>query len=226
MLEIPIFKFALTEQLIKDCKYYNKANKALIKNGEVSQLDPQSFLPTQSTYTDTGWDVKCASFNSVKTIKRNINYEDSYCYEISPTGYAKISLGLRVFAPEGWWLKLVPRSSTFGKKNCSALYGVIDQGYEGELLFACQYMPDDFRFETDVEEHSGDYYSGTSYTAKTTIENQSLIIPFGERIAQLIPVRRQEMICESISNEEFDRLCAERGGKRGAGGFGSTSEGK
>ena len=94
------------------------------------------------------------------------------------------------------------------------------------LFLTFYYFDSLFGFETDIEEHSEDYYTSHSYSARTNINNASLVIPFGERIAQLIPVRRQEMLCESVSNEEFDRLCVERGGKRGSGGFGSTSEGK
>ena len=219
MSEIPVFKFALTEQLIKFCAQFNKDNKKDIKAGKVSALDPNLFLPTQSNYTDTGWDVRCASWNTIKYDydKYRSPGNASHILELSPTEYAKISLGLRVFAPEGWWLKLAPRSSTFAKKNLNYLTGTIDQSYEGELLFAVQYLPDQFSFDTDIEQHGGDYYS-----ASTNITNEPLVIPFGERIAQLIPVRRQDMLCESVSNEEFDRLCAERGGARGAGGFGST----
>ena len=51
-----------------------------------------------------------------------------------------------------------------------------------------------------------------------------LVINWGDALGQLIPVKRQEMIVEGISNEEYDQLCKERGHSRGANGFGSTSK--
>lgn len=142
-----------------------------------------NFLPTRGSSQATGWDVKAAW----------TNHED---YSIMPGEYVKIPLGFRVIAPYGWWLELRPRSSTFGKKHLHALYGVIDEDYEGECLFAC-YLPK---------------------------SEQPLALPFGEAIGQIIPVERVPMIVSSISNEEFDKLVAARGYNRGAGGFGSTDK--
>ena len=88
MKNTPIFKFAVTEEVIEYCK----------ETGE----DPNTFLPIRSTDTDTGWDVRCADPNGV---------------ELHHGQYGIIPLGFRVFSPDGWWLKLVPRSSTFIKKN-------------------------------------------------------------------------------------------------------------
>lgn len=112
--------------------------------------------------------------------------------------YAKIPLGFRVFPPEGWWLELRPRSSTFAKKQLHCLYGVIDEDYEGECLFACQYIPD------------------------ISALGQDITIASGDVIGQIIPVRRQEMKVEMVTNEEYDKFCKERNTARGAGGFGST----
>lgn len=140
------------------------------------------FLPSREHDTDTGWDVCCAEPNGVT---------------LYPNQYGKIRLGFRMFTPPGWWVELRPRSSTHAKKHLNCLYGVLDEGWEGECILSAQWLP-----ELDMSD--------------------SLIITFGEKIAQIIPVRRQEMVVTSISNEEFNRLCADRGGKRGAGGFGST----
>lgn len=146
-----------------------------------------SFLPTRGTDRATGWDVRAAEAVAIQS-----------------GFYAKIPLGFRALCPPGWWLELRPRSSSFAKKNLHALYGVIDEDYEGKMIFACTYRPDP-GFKPD-----GD----TGY----------LSIAKGEAIGQLIPVRRQEMLVEQISNEEFERLCKERSASRGAGGFGSTSK--
>jgi dUTPase len=144
------------------------------------------FLPMRANDTDTGWDVKA-----------------SKDYIIHKNHYVKIELGFRVFAPQGWWLELRPRSSTFAKKQLHALYGVIDEGYEGQCLFACQYIED-----------------------WTVAQPNQIVIKKGDAIGQLIPVRRKKMIVTAVTNEEFDKLCQERNLARGAGGFGSTDEKK
>lgn len=122
---------------------------------------------------------------------------DSNLITLNPKDWIKIPLGFRCFAPKGWWLELRPRSSTTAKKNIHCLYGVVDETYEGMMFFCGQYLPKD---------------------------DSQLVIEFGEKIGQLVPVKRQEMDTESISNEEFDELCKKRQGKRGEGGFGSTSK--
>lgn len=160
MNEIPVYKFALVEELKNNSK----------------------FLPTKAEPDATGWDVRSAVDITIR-----------------PFEYAKIKLGIRGFCPKGWWYELKCRSSSFTKKNLHSLYGTIDETWEGELLFACQFIP---------EKHKPDL---------------DLVINFGEAIGQIIPVKRQEMIVESISNEEYDHLCKERNGVRGIGGFGSTS---
>lgn len=122
---------------------------------------------------------------------------------VSPMDYVKIPLGFRAFCPPGWWLELKPRSSSFTKKYLHALYGTIDMTFEGTMMFAAQYIPS----------------NGISYK-----QNSKLILTHGEAIGQIIPVKLQEMIVESVSNEEYDALCKERNAQRGAGGFGSTTE--
>lgn len=150
--------------------------------------DKPEFLPTRGEPLATGWDVKCAEPDGLS---------------LEPGQKVKIRLGFRGFCPPGWWYELKPRSSTFGKKDLNCLYGTIDESYEGELLLACQYIPE------------------SKINAACILR---LKIEFGEAIGQIIPVRRQEMTIEQVSNEEYDRLCAERNAARGAGGFGSTDK--
>jgi dUTP pyrophosphatase len=146
-------------------------------------LNAQQFCPKRGTELATGWDVRAAV---------------DIALTLRPGQYAKIPLGFRVLAPEGWWLELRPRSSTFAKKQLHCLYGVIDEDYEGECLFACQYIPD------------------------STSLNYELNIAEGEALGQIIPIRRQEMKVEIVTNEEYEKLTKERNASRGAGGFGST----
>jgi dUTP pyrophosphatase len=137
------------------------------------------YLPQRGTDRATGWDVRCTEQLLIRAGE-----------------YVKIPLGFRMFCPTGWWMELRPRSSSFAKKNLHALYGVIDEDYEGQCVFAAQYLP----------EKSTDY----------------LVIQEGEAIGQIIPVRREEMIVERVTNEEYEKLCKGRQATRGSGGFGST----
>lgn len=136
------------------------------------------YLPTKGSDRASGWDVRSTDRLVIRAGE-----------------YVKIPLGFRIFSPPGWWLELRPRSSTFAKKNLHALYGVIDEDYEGLLVFAGQYIPQN-GFSLEIQE--------------------------GEAIGQIIPIRRQEMKVEKVTNEEYERLCEERNTSRGEGGFGST----
>ena len=147
------------------------------------------FLPSRSNSTDTGWDVRCAERDGI---------------ELHDGEYHRIRLGFRMLCPEGWWMELRPRSSSFANKQLHALYGVIDETYENEIMFACQYL-----------EHKRHGPVLDVYYPPPRIE-------FGDRIGQIIPVRRRDMRVTKVSNEEYDRLCAERAGLRGTGGFGSS----
>lgn len=168
--------------------------------------DDKRFLPTRAEPKATGWDVRAAQRNKLPII-------------IRPFQYAKISLGFRGFCPDGWWYELKPRSSTFAKKNLHALYGTVDETYEGELVFACQYLPEVSWLEDGADDDS--ILIAESWDDYSTNE---LKIEFGDAIGQLIPIRRDLMIVEGITNEEYDRLCKERAAVRGAGGFGSTGK--
>jgi dUTPase len=119
---------------------------------------------------------------------------------INPFEYFKIPLGFRAFPPKGWWFSLHPRSSTVAKKHCHVLIGTIDETYPEELIFAGQYIPSEDR-----------------QCAKY------LKIEAGERIAQIIPIRREEMLVKKISNDEFDLLCKNRAAER-TSGFGSSGK--
>jgi len=155
--------------------------------------DHPEFLPTRAEPLASGWDVRCAEPNGVI---------------LNPGQKAKIRLGFRGFCPPGWWYELKVRSSSFAKKDLHSLYGTIDEGFEGELLLAVQFIPE---------------WNNLPYGHISFNQSNTLNINFGEPIAQIIPVKRQEMNVELISNQEYDRLSAERNSVRKAGGFGSTT---
>lgn len=170
-MDIPKFLFCLSQSLEYNC--------------ESTKFKPEDFMPMRTTTTDTGWDVRCSAKEGI---------------DLVPCGYLKIPLGFRVFSPPGWWLKLVPRSSTLIKKHIHALYGTIDNQFEGEFHFCGQYIPDRNKIITSKRNR----------------------IEFGDRIAQIIPVKLEEMSCEQVSAKEFSKLCAYRNSARGEGGFGSS----
>ena len=118
---------------------------------------------------------------------------------IRPGQYVKIPLGYRCFISAGWWYEIKPRSSTFAKKSLHCLYGTVDETFAMEAVLACQYLPD------------------------VNSMGKDLTIEYGEAIAQIIPIRRQEMKIEEISNEELETLYKERPSER-TGGFGSTGK--
>lgn len=124
---------------------------------------------------------------------------------IYPNEYVKIPLGVRAFCPPGWWYRLVPRSSSFTKKYLHALYGTIDEAYPEELVFAVHYLP------------------GRHVKKEPVDMSDVLKIEFGEAIAQIIPVRRQEMNIQEVSNVDIDKFYNERKAVR-TGGFGSTNK--
>lgn len=109
---------------------------------------------------------------------------------------ALLQLGFRSFCEDGWWYAIYPRSSTFHKKALHCLYGVIDETWEGYTAFSCQYIPD------------------------VNSLGKDLVISYGEPIAQLIPVKRQEMNVKLLTNEEIELKYKERKGQRGNKGFG------
>jgi len=118
---------------------------------------------------------------------------------IRPGQYVKIPLGYRCFISKGWWYEIKPRSSSFAKKHLHCLYGTVDENFALEAVLAAQYVPD------------------------VNSMGKDLVIEYGEAIGQIIPVKRQEMIVEEITNEEIEELYKNRPTER-KGGFGSTSK--
>lgn len=176
--------------------------------------EDKRFLPTKAEPKATGWDVRAAMPDKAPLI-------------IKPFEHVKIPLGFRAFCPNGWWFELKPRSSTFAKKNLHALYGTIDETYEGEAVFAAQYIPHlDYTNAPprNFFEIMGSDYNWQSADWASFVSSNELVIHFGDAIGQIIPIERQEMEVVECSNEEYDNNCKTRAGARGAGGFGSTGK--
>jgi dUTPase len=167
--------------------------------------DDKRFLPTRAEPKASGWDVRACQADRKPIV-------------LEPFQYVKIPLGFRAFCPEGWWFEMRPRSSTFAKKYLHSLYGVIDETWEGECIFACEYQPE-LKFINDNTTYE---HQATRLLDKSAYS--TLTINYLDAIGQIIPVRRQEMMVEELSNEQYNMACKERGGIRGVGGFGSTSK--
>jgi len=166
--------------------------------------DEKQFLPTKAEPNATGWDVRACMPDRKPLI-------------VKPFEMVKIPLGFRGFCQEGWWYQLKPRSSSFAKKHMHALYGTVDETYEGELIFACQYIPARPRFngilDSQLQRAIIDYF-----------QSNTLQIDFGDAIGQIIPTRREDMAVYELTNEELNAAFKARDAKRGAGGFGSTGK--
>lgn len=160
------------------------------------------FMPKRATMRSAGWDVRAA-------------FPDRAAVTIEAGQTIKIPLGFRTFCPEGWWFELKPRSSTFAKKNLHCLYGTIDEDYEGELILAAQYIPD-VPFPNYESVNIGPF--------SIPKDKHILTIEWSDALGQIIPVKRQEMVVEEISNSKFDSLCQLRSAERGTGGFGSSGK--
>lgn len=163
--------------------------------------DKKEFLPTRGEPKASGWDVRAT--------------EDLI---IKPFEYVKIRLGFRALCPEGWWFEMRPRSSTFAKKHSHALYGVVDETYEGEAIFACQYIPHMQHYQFGMI--TGDMIESMW---KTYFHNE-LRINAGDAVGQIIPVQRQEMEVIDATNAEIEEEYKARAASRGDGGFGSTGK--
>lgn len=148
-----------------------------------TDLKPEDFLPTKTHDNDTGYDVRCANKDGIK---------------LYPNRYFMAELGWKVLIPDGWWIRLVSRSSTFVKKHIINLDGTIDEGYENYCKFAGVYLPD------------------------FSILNPSNELKFGDRIAQIIPLRRENIKLTLVSESEFASKSEKKGNLRKEKGFGDS----
>lgn len=156
----------------------------------------------KGNFTLEGVDLTSSCFVPKQAREKDTGY-DVRCAEpdglvIKPGQYVLMRLGFRAFPPDGWWYELKVRSGTFVKKHFHSLYGTVDEHFESECCFAGDFLPDSTKLVNDLR------------------------IEYGERVAQIIPVKRVVMLPEEVSNEELEALYAARNGARGTGGFNSS----
>lgn len=120
-----------------------------------------------------------------------------------------VGLGFAAEPPEGYYLEIVPRSSTGLKTNLRQpnSIGVIDSDYRGEVKAM---------YESKIEErkvaHSGTVFSAPVYKCVGT----ATLIKAGDRIAQMILRKMEE--ADLVQVDELSET------ERGAKGFGSTGK--
>lgn len=111
---------------------------------------------------------------------------------VDPHTHTNVPSGTRMVPPPGTWLFLVGRSSTWSKHRLMVIPGVIDAGFSGEL-FAMVHNPTD----------------------------QTVFLPKGSRVVQAIPIPLPSLPVRGASMDGVLEA-AERYGKRGSKGFGSS----
>ena len=97
--------------------------------------------PTRAHHDDAGFDL-----------------EVSGNHTIEPKTFGRIPLQTRLMAPDGIWLMLLGRSSTFANRGLLTTPGVIDHGYTGPL-----------------------------YAVVYNLNEEPVHIQHGERIVQIVP---------------------------------------
>lgn len=79
---------------------------------------PGAVCPTASYPGDAGYDLYAAQEIHI------------------PVGeWRDVPIGICVEPPEGYWIRIVGRSSTFRRRGLLVIEGVIDNGYRGDIFF-------------------------------------------------------------------------------------------
>ena len=151
---------------------------------KVKRVHPDAVLPSKAKKGDTGYDV-VAIDDGVWSDDRT---------------YIEYSTGLSVELPEGFDIKIFPRSSISKTDLVLAnSVGVCDNGYRGLIKIRLKYIP--------VIE---------SYGGKITLRHPPLLYKKGDKIAQLVIQKVEE--AEVVEVSELSST------ERGEGGFGSSGQ--
>lgn len=135
---------------------------------EFTVLDANAMVPRNAYGNDAGWDLFC-----------------SQTVVIPPWTPVDVRTGIAVAIPDGYYGRIVHRSSAPRKKGLMVLEGIIDAGFRGEL-FCCAWV-----------------------WGKGGLIDAPQVVRVGESIAQLIvqkvePVRFQRVIqlADSLRGEK------------------------
>lgn len=84
---------------------------------EYIKLDPRATVPRNAYEYDAGWDL--------------FALEDT---DVNKYGIVDVRTGIAVAIPEGYYGRIVARSSTWRKRGLGIVEGIIDSGFRGELF--------------------------------------------------------------------------------------------
>lgn len=137
----------------------------------VKLLHRDAVIPSRAYVGDAGYDLY-----SVQEVT------------IGPNAHVDVPTGIAICPDEGYWMRIVGRSSTSKKLKLHVIEGIIDNGYRGELF---------------VRVHNPG--------------SESVYIPSGSRLAQMIPHK----LIPVEFKAGFEDLPPS---DRGSNGFGSSGQ--
>ena len=153
------------------------------------------YVPYDLTRVDMNKMIEMTKCN----VRVDISQQSGYVSNIVAAGGEQILIptGLKVAVPPGYYLKVADRSSIAVVKGLHVTAGVIDSGYEGEILV-----------------------SMVNVTNKDSSAHKLAVLCPGDCFAQLIlcPIETPEPVEVPTAVELFKSIES----NRGTGGFGST----
>lgn len=87
-------------------------------------LDERAATPRNAYGMDAGWDLMA--------IENKL---------VAPGVIVDVRTGIAIDLPDGYFARIVHRSSTARKKKIMVIEATIDTGYQGELLIGCYLVP-------------------------------------------------------------------------------------
>lgn len=88
---------------------------------QIKKLTTNAIIPTKSEPGAAGYDV----------------YSTEYV-EIKPFEYKMVKTGISVAIPEGYYIRVAPRSGLAVKQGATIMAGVVDPSYRGEIMVVMQ----------------------------------------------------------------------------------------
>ena len=153
---------------------------------------PDAIIPTKNSEGDAAYDLF--------SVERAI---------IGPMNRARVSTGLNIEIPQGFYGRIAPRSGLAVKQGIDVLAGVIDSSYRGNLGVVLINL--NFPQELFTPNHMK---GGVQSYEALFGSRQNVDLPAGSRVAQLIIER-----CYNAEWQEVDELSDS---VRQEGGFGSS----
>jgi deoxyuridine 5'-triphosphate nucleotidohydrolase len=162
---------------------------------QFKKLEEDSTVPTNAYGNDAGWDLY-----------------SNYDYEIPVGHFVDIRTGIAVAIPEGYYGRIVHRSSSPRKRGLICFEGIIDAGFRGEL-FACAWaFPQWVSTEDSGLGHMRRFAPLGEWSPE--FDNEIATVRRGEAVAQLI--------IQKVDPVQFTEVKELPPSLRGERGFGSS----